>query len=230
MRRLVALSALPLLLLACGHEPPPAEVPPADPVQDVSGEDLFAQGVAMAGRGDLIRAEQYLAAAMDRGHPQDQVMPVLLRVLVSASRLRVALDYAEPYLARHPEAWALRYLVGSIHLAMGDAAEARRELERVVETAPEEPDPYYLLAIVLRDEMGDPIAAEARFRRYLELAPEGTHASEARDALRRVDLPARPAAEAAAAEAAPAAAEPEAAAATEENGAPPPATPEENGT
>lgn len=226
MRRLAPTSMLAILLFACGHEPPPAEVPPADPVQDVSGEDLFAQGVAMAERGDLVRAEQYLAAAMDRGYPEDRAMPLLLRVLVSASRLRVALEYAEPYLARHPEAWPLRYLVGSIHLAMGDAAGARRELERVVETAPEEPEPHYLLAVVLRDEMGDPVAAEARFRRYLELAPEGTHASEARDALRRVELPERPAAGAA-----PAATEPGSTGSAGAAGATGAAvTPEENGT
>lgn len=178
-----------ILLFGCGHEPPQVEEPPpGDPVQEVPAEDLFIQGVVLAQRGDLVRAEQYLASALDRGHPENRVMPVLLRVLVAASRLRVALDYAVPYLERNPDDWALRYLVASIHLGMGNAALARRELERVVETAPDQADPHYLLGIVLRDEMGDPTAAEAHFRRYLELAPEGGHADEVRDALRRIQV------------------------------------------
>lgn len=182
-------AAILLLLIGCGHEPPRAEEPPpGDPVQEVPAENLFARGVALAQRGDLVRAEQYLAASLERGHPEEQVMPMLLRVLVAASRLRVALQYAEPYLERNPDAWSLRYLVASIHLGMGDAPLARRQLERVVESAPDEPDPHYLLAVVLRDEVGDPAAAEAHFRRYLELAPEGSHANEVRDALRRVQV------------------------------------------
>jgi Flp pilus assembly protein TadD len=177
-------------VVACGHAPADRGEPPeGDPVQEVPSGELFAHGISLARRGDLVRAEQYLVAALDRGHSEDEVMPVLLRVLIAASRLRVALSYAEPYLARHPDAWPLRYLVATIHLGMSEPALARRELERVVSMAPEEPDPHYLLAVVLRDETGDPVAAEAHFRRYLELAPDGAHADEAQESLRRVAVP-----------------------------------------
>ncbi len=185
-----ALVAALLLLAGCGHDAPEVrEPPPADPVSEIAPEELFAQGVVLAQRGDLIRAEQYLAASMERGHPEDEVMPVLLRVLVASSRLRVALQYAEPYLARNPGSWPLRYLVASMHLGMGESARARRELERVVEVAPDEAEPHFLLGVVLRDEARDPAAAAREFERYLELAPDGAHAGEAREALRRVDLP-----------------------------------------
>lgn len=184
-----AVAMLMCALSACGHAPAEGEDPPAgDPVQNVEGEELFAQGVALAQRGDLIRAEQYLSAAMQRGYPEERVMPVLVRVLIASSRLRVALDYASPYLGRHPDDWALRYLVASIHLGMGEPQDARRQLVRVVEAAPDQPEPHYLLAVVLRDELMEPVEAEPHFRRYLELAPSGEHAQEAREALRRHEL------------------------------------------
>lgn len=177
------------LLIGCGHAPAEERTPPpGDPVQEVPGEQLFAQGVSLAQAGDLVRSEQYLLAALERGYPEDRLMPVLLRVLIAASRLRVALGYAEPYLARNPDAWPLRYLVATIHLGMERPELARRELERVIATAPDAPDPHFLLGIVLRDAAGDAAAAEPHFQRYLELAPEGSHANEARDALARVPV------------------------------------------
>jgi len=184
------LAGLGVLLAACGNAPPaPAGPGPADPVADAHPEALFQHALALAQAGDLVRAEQYLAASIDRGYPEDRAMPVLIRVCVAASRLRIALGYAEPYLERHPDAWSLRYVVATIHLGMGDGVRARHELERVVQAAPEEPDPHFLLALVLRDEAGDPAGAEQHLRRYLELAPEGHHAAEARDALSRAGVP-----------------------------------------
>jgi tetratricopeptide (TPR) repeat protein len=194
--RRLAVAVLAAACAGCGHAPPEEalEPAPADPVEEVEAEDLYDKGIELARSGDLVRAEQYLAASSSRGAPEEQVLPALLRVCIAANRYRIALNYAEPYLREHPRDWSLRFLVASIHLGMGNVSEARRGLEAVIESAPDEPEPRYLLAILLRDEDGDVAGAEAHFQRYLELAPDGRHAEEVRYALTRVriEMPRRP--------------------------------------
>ncbi|MCS6799506.1 MAG: tetratricopeptide repeat protein [Myxococcota bacterium] len=181
-RRLAVLraAAVGACLLGCGpaatREPTP---PPADPVMHLDGRELLRRGVALASRGDLVRAEQYLVAAMQRGEPPERVLPVLLRVCIAASRLRAALDYATPHLERNPHDWALRLVVASIHLGLDRPQRARVELERVVAQVPDRPEGHYLLAVVLRDHAADLERARHHFERYLELAPQGPHAAEA---------------------------------------------------
>lgn len=172
------------LVAACGEAPgKPTTSTPGDAIRNVPAAELYRRGIALGHAGDLIRAEQYLAAAIDRGYPAEEALPPLLRVCVASSRLRAALGHAEPYLQRHPEAWSLRYLVASIHLGIGNVEEARSSLERVISDAPDQPDAYFLLGVVLRDGVGDRPAAARRFERYLELAPNGAHVSEAKAAL-----------------------------------------------
>lgn len=154
-----------------------------DPLDSVSGEELFARGMMLAESEDYVRAEQYLAASIERGIPEARVIQPLVSSCVRSSRLSAALRYAEPYLGRNPDAWSLRLLVATIHMGLGDAPAARRHLERVTEEQPEESVPHYMLAVLARDALQDPQTAEAHFRRYLEIAPEGEHASEARAAL-----------------------------------------------
>jgi len=176
-----------VLLLAlcagCVESTPKPTGTPGDPLKTVPANELFRRGIALGNAGDLIRAEQYLAAAIDHGYPAERALPPLLRVCVASSRLRAALGHAEPYLQEHPEAWSLRYLVASIYLGIGEVDEARASLERVIADAPDQPDAYFLLGVVLRDGVGDRPGAARRFERYLELAPEGQHVIEARAAL-----------------------------------------------
>lgn len=173
---------------ACGgssSEPEDASDVDNDPLQSIAVEELFRRGMLLAQAGDYVRAEQYLAASMDRGFPEERVLPALLNVCIRASRMVAALDYAGPYLARHPEQWPLRLLVGTIHMGLSEPERARTEFERVlVDAAPEEPpEAHYFLGVVFRDSLGDAEAAEGHFRRYLALAPEGSHGEEARAAL-----------------------------------------------
>jgi tetratricopeptide (TPR) repeat protein len=176
-------SILVLLLAGCGGSAP-RPAPPGDPLRTVAAAELYRRGIALAGAGDLVRAEQYLAASIDRGLPAERVLPALLRVCLGSSRLRAALGHAEPYLARHPGAWSLRYLVASIHLGLGSVDRARSDLEQVIADAPDQPEAYYLLGLVLRDRIGDRAAAAQRFARYL--APAGPHVTEVRAALRGI--------------------------------------------
>jgi tetratricopeptide (TPR) repeat protein len=188
-RRWVMLLAL---AAACAEAPARPEGTPGDPLKSVPAAELYRRGIALGEAGDLIRAEQYLAAAIDRGYPAEQALPPLMRVCLASSRLRAALSHAEPYLEDHPDAWSLRYLVASIQIGIGNVDDARVSLERVIHDAPDQPDAYFLLAVLLRDDVGDRAGAAQRFERYIQLAPQGQHASEARAALFALRQPAQP--------------------------------------
>jgi len=156
-----------------------------DPIADVEGQQLFDAGMRLARTGDLLRAEQYVKGAMERGFPVERALPTLLKICVAASRLNAALRYAEPHLRDHPMDYRLRTLVASIHLGLGNLDDAEVHLEEVIEHAPSDAPAYYLLGMLHREQYGDPLAGEAYLERYLELAPNGAHAAEVRNMLRR---------------------------------------------
>jgi Flp pilus assembly protein TadD len=167
-----------LLLPACAltHAPPAA---PVRPQPAPSASELFALGMQLAARGDALRAEQYLLLARRAGYPEQRVIVPLVRVCIASSRLRAALGHAEPYLRRHPETWQLRYLVAAIQLALQRPALALGELRRILRARPAAAQAHYLMAVALRDGLGDPDGARASFERYLQHAPRGEHAREA---------------------------------------------------
>jgi predicted Zn-dependent protease len=138
-------------------------------------------GRSAAARGDTVRAEQYLSIAIERGFNQRDVLPLLLEVCVTGARLRAALNHAEPYLRDHPDDYFLRYLVANIELGLGETGTARAELERITREHPRHADAHYLLGVLALD--ASPESARADFQRYLELAPDGEHAGEARGRL-----------------------------------------------
>jgi len=142
---------------------------------------LFGQGVAAADRGDSVRAEQYLSLALDRGYPRERVLPVLLKVCLASSRLRAALDHAEPYLREHPEQDALRFLVANIHLGLGQEEQALTELDRLLRHNPRFEEAHFLHGVLLLER--EPKLSIEAFRTYLDLAPHGAHAPEARSRL-----------------------------------------------
>ncbi len=191
------LVALPLSVgVACGPPPPPkgqAEKNVKTLVDEQSPDKLLARGKAFYAAGDLTRAEQYYAAALQAGAPESEVLPLLLRVCVEASRFQVAIEYAEPILKRHPENWKLRMVVGSLYAAVGQNVTARTHYETVVEQHPDEPTAHYALAVLLRDQFVDKVGADAHFREYLRLAPLGPHADEAKGSLLKPVKPEAPA-------------------------------------
>lgn len=168
-----------MALTACGGaQRTPQQIP--DPLEGVDAQVLFDRGMALAQAGDMLRAEQYFAEALEGGYPEEQVVPLLIRVCVASSRMNSALGHAEPYLQAHPDDWSLRFLVATIHLGLGNIERARNELEQVIAQAPDEANPYFSLGVVHRDELADRDQARAYFQRYVELAPDGVHVAEAR--------------------------------------------------
>jgi tetratricopeptide (TPR) repeat protein len=148
-----------------------------------TADKLTARGKAFASVGDLTRAEQYFSAALDQGADYAAVLPLLLRVCIEARRYRVAIDYAEPLLKRHPDDYALRFVVASLYSTIGEEERAREELEWLVTEKPEEANVHFALAVLFRDQARDPVKADTHFREYLRLAPGGAHADEARASL-----------------------------------------------
>lgn len=152
--------------------------PDEDPLANVEAAQLFHDGEALAARGDLVRAEQYLAAAIRHGYPQERVLPVLLRVCLSSSRLGAALQHATPYLRLHPSDYRLRWVVASVLIGLGRYDQARVELLRVLTNAPEHAEAHYLLGLLLRDHYNDDDAAAPHFEAHLRLAADGLHGAE----------------------------------------------------
>jgi Tfp pilus assembly protein PilF len=146
-------------------------------------DKLVARGMAFASVGDLTRAEQYLAAALDAGADPNVVLPKLLRVCINSGNHRAAITYATPLLQRHPEDADLRFVVAELRAATGDPQGARADLAHVVATEPEVPAPHFALARLLRDQLNDAAGADREFRAYLRVAPTGEHADESRDSL-----------------------------------------------
>lgn len=148
-----------------------------------SADKLFARGRAFASVGDYTRAEQYLSGALDAGGDEAAIMPVLIGVCVEARRFRVAIDFAEPYLRKHPGDGRLRFVVGTLYMAVGEPATARVKFEEILEQRPNEPETHYALGVVLRDADHDLLRADKHFRAYLRLKPNGDHVEDARASL-----------------------------------------------
>lgn len=147
-------------------------------------DKLFAEGKALAALGDSVRAEQYLAAALAGGGDDKAITPLLVQVCVNDGRLRSAIEYAEPYVRKHPDDVRARYLLGTLYGGIGAFDRARVEYEAVIAAKPDTPEPHWALALLLRDDLNDQPNATIHFREYLRLAPTGAHADEARASIK----------------------------------------------
>lgn len=184
--RAVAFVALAAVALGCAKRPgTQVERDLRVLKEEETPEKLVARGRAFAEVGDFTRAEQYLAGALERGADARVVMPILLKVCIAERRYRVAIDYAEPELKKHPDDFRLRFLVASLHVTVGDTKAARAELERVAHDKPDFAPVRFALGVLLRDEVGDLALADTHFREYLRIEPNGQHADEARGSLLR---------------------------------------------
>jgi len=177
----IALLCIPGCVRGAGRNAKQADSMPA--------EALYREGLQLQQAGDPTRAEQYLVSALRAGHDRAVVVKALMITCIAAGRLRSALSYAEPYLADHPNQLSLRMLVASLHLALENAARAQHELDFVLRAAETTPEAHYMMALLMLKQGSPPAAAEQHFRRYLELAPNGRHADEARAARETALLP-----------------------------------------
>lgn len=189
MSRRSAAAALLLVTASCAASPPKSRVErDLDAMRaEETPEKLFARGRAFANVADFTRAEQYLSAAIDAGGDAREILPVLLRVCVVEKRYRVAIDYTERYLRKHPNDHRMRLVLGTLYVNVGEVDAAKGELDQVLATDPDDAAAHYARGVIARDER-DAVTADRHFREYLRLEPRGAHADEAKGSL-LVDVP-----------------------------------------
>tara|TARA_R110002096_G_scaffold16898_1_gene57584 strand:- start:26678 stop:27256 length:579 start_codon:yes stop_codon:yes gene_type:complete len=188
MKLLRNFSVLALLMLstACvSQQQGPKGAPPSDPIASVDAAELRAQGLGFARRGDLVRAQQYLSASMAKGFDPRVIVPELVKVCIASSRLRAALAFAEPYLMEHPEDAGMQYVVGTIHMALGNLQEASTHLDGALRAGTLMPEALFSLALVA-EERGETDVVRTNLQRYLEGSPRGRYASRAKSMLARL--------------------------------------------
>ena len=190
-RRMTQLACLPSFLwLAC--QPAAGARVQADLnsfQRDQSADRLLARGRAFAAVGDTTRAEEYLAAALDAGGDEREILPALLSVCVRDGRYRLAITYAELGLRQRPDDQGLRLILATLYLALGEQEAAERELSQVLRAAHEDANAHYAYALLMRDYKANQVEASRHFREYLRLAPSGPYASEARAGVREEQAP-----------------------------------------
>lgn len=151
--------------------------------ENLSPEQLVQVAEAAEQMGDTLRAQQYLGAALRAGADETKVLPKLLVLYVSDGQYRVAIEHCEHYLRRHPNDQKVRLLLSTLHTAVGDHEGAISQYERVLAAAPNDAYAHFALASILHEQGGASLRADEHFRTYLELAPNGEHAAEARGLL-----------------------------------------------
>jgi len=175
------------LLVVCAGCLPEANAPIEKDVrvfqEEQSAEKLTARGRAFAAVGDTTRAQEYFDSAVSAGGDQRVLTPLLLRVCIRDGRYRMAVEYAERYLKRHPTDPRMRFLLGTLYAALGEPVAAEQQLSLAARTDVDNAALHYALAVVLRDQIGDAVRADSHFRAYLRLAPDGEHAEDARSSL-----------------------------------------------
>jgi tetratricopeptide (TPR) repeat protein len=190
----IFLGALALTGCSQATPPPGAKNPVAEKAAEKArtAATLLEQGRAYADVGDSLRAQQYFSAAIKEGADRNVVLPLLLRACVAQKNYRLAVDYAETALARQPRNARLRLLTGTLYATIGDQPRSREQLERAADELSSQPDVQFTVAVTFRDHSGDVVSADKYFRRYLELAPQGEHAEEAKSSLMQLVRPAAP--------------------------------------
>lgn len=169
-----------LLSTACATTTPPDSQANLRALRDEhTTVKLVQRGLGYAELGDLTRAEQYLAAALEQGATPRQALPRLLHVCIAAGRHRAALVYAQEYGAPLASDAQFLFLQATLESAVGDADTAIEQLRRTVKLLPDHPNAHYQLALLLERREGSEADIVAHLRHYLRLAPHGSHADDA---------------------------------------------------
>lgn len=151
--------------------------------EEQTHQKLTARGRAFAAVGDTTRAREYFDAALEAGGDDRVLTPLLLSVCVRDGRYRLAIEYAERHVRRHPHDARMRFVLGTLRAGVGESVAAESDLSKVIAAAPDNSDAHYAMAVLLRDQRGDLIGADEHFRAYLALEPEGEHSEEAKSSL-----------------------------------------------
>ena len=144
---------------------------------------LMRLAASYYGEGNLEKAIEYAHLAADKD-PQD---PAPWRLIAELELQRGNLDAGQAALARVPEEKikdGQPYLnIGILLLNKKKASEAEGALSKAVAVQPGLADAYYMRALA-RIQLKKKAEARADLEKYLQLAPNGTEARDARDMLK----------------------------------------------
>jgi tetratricopeptide (TPR) repeat protein len=179
MRRLLHRFSLLAVCLGsgCAHPRPQGL---GEPIFELSVPQLLDVAELLAHSGDTMRAEQYLSAALQKGADERRVTRRLLALYVADGQYRLAIALAEDCARRHPRDASLHRLLASLYLAVELDASATDEYERVLTLQPDDAQAHFALASLLHGAGSELGRADAHFRAYLRVEPNGPHAEEAR--------------------------------------------------
>ncbi|HEY4639035.1 MAG TPA: LysM peptidoglycan-binding domain-containing protein [Candidatus Udaeobacter sp.] len=72
--------------------------------------------------------------------------------------------------------------------AQGDFERAVNLYEAALDDSPRGADIHYKLALIYDDKLNDPVSALHHFKRYLALSPNGSHAKDVKDSIKRDEI------------------------------------------
>jgi tetratricopeptide (TPR) repeat protein len=142
--------------------------------------ELLGQSQVFARAGDWMRAEQYVALALEQGADSARVTRLLVDACVRGQRYRAAAEHAERHLRSHPGDSQLRLVYALLLLGLDQPTSAARELEQLLTLEPANAVAHFVLGSLQREHVRDPVSADNHFRAYLALAPQGAYAERAR--------------------------------------------------
>lgn len=152
--------------------------------RETNWKDLYERGRAFAAVGDFTRAEEYFSASLESGGDAQKLIPLILYCCMQDGRFLLAAQYAEQHLTTHPNDYRTRLVLGTIYAGLDQEVPAERELKRVIELKPDEPEAHYALGKILWDgQKKNYSEADRHFREYLRILPGGPHAAEAKERL-----------------------------------------------
>ncbi len=148
-----------------------------------ASRELVELGLPSARAGDSVRGEQYLSAALEAGADPNQALLPLMQLCIRAGRFEAAAQYGEAYQREVRAKRELAMLLGGLYITLDRDEKAVEQLEQVASDYPELALAHLLLGRLLREKSRDLEQADAHFRGYLRLEPDGLYAREARASL-----------------------------------------------
>lgn len=186
----IAALLLPLATVACGSSATTAaqvhsQAEPTAAQRKEAASELHRIGLAHYKTGDSLRAEEYLASALEAGGSANVILPDLMKASVGGRRYQAAIRYFEDYRSElgRPQRAELEVVAGVLYLGVDQPELARSAFEKSLEIQPQNARAELLLGQVLHDDLQDYAASDTHFRAYLAIEPEGEGAAIARAGL-----------------------------------------------
>lgn len=163
------------LCVACQAASPAPQSPHAPPART----RWLEAGQELARQGDSVRAEQYLAGAVERGDRPTRALGELLALCIDHGRLNAALGYATRYLERAPSAH-LRLLIANLQVALGLMSEARMQARLAIQRPELASEAHLLLSRIEWEGFRDAPRAKEHLQAYRSAEPWGAAEAELR--------------------------------------------------